>query len=67
MSKVKVNEDLCIGCGVCESLCPNVFKLENGKAKVIAEECGECDCQEAINSCSANAISFEEQSEQTNL
>lgn len=59
MSKVKVNEELCIGCGTCESLCPSVFKLENGKSKVIVSNCGECDCQEAAESCPVNAISVE--------
>ncbi len=59
MPKAKVNEDLCIGCGACESLCPGVFKLENGKSHVIADSCGDCDCQEAVDSCPANAISLE--------
>ncbi|MFZ2226201.1 MAG: ferredoxin [Candidatus Moraniibacteriota bacterium] len=60
MSKAKVNEDLCIGCGTCESLCPEVFKIEDGKSKVIAEDCGECDCQNVIDSCPVSAISMEE-------
>lgn len=60
MSKAKVNEDLCIGCGTCESLCPEVFKIEDGKSKVIVEDCGECDCQNVIDSCPVSAISMEE-------
>ena len=60
MFKPKINEDLCIGCGACEALCSNVFKLENGKAKVVDEDCKGCDCQEAIESCPANAISKKE-------
>lgn len=62
MPKVKVNEDLCIGCGTCEAICPNVFKMdaEKGKSTVIAEECGDCNCQETIDSCPVNAISFEQ-------
>lgn len=59
MSKVVVNEELCIGCGTCESLCPNVFKIEDGKSHVISEECGECDCQETADSCPVSAISVE--------
>lgn len=59
MAKVTVNEDLCIGCGTCESLCPNVFRIEGGKSKVIAEDCGDCDCQETVDSCPVNAISLE--------
>ena len=60
MPKAKVNQDLCIGCGTCESLCPNVFKIENGKSHVIAQDCGTCDCKEIIKSCPVSAISMEE-------
>ncbi len=59
MPKAKVNEDLCIGCGTCETLCPNVFKVEGGKSRVIGEDCGDCDCQEVIDSCPVSAISME--------
>lgn len=59
MSKAVVNEELCIGCGTCESLCPTVFKIEEGKSKVISEECGDCDCQEAADSCPVSAITVE--------
>jgi ferredoxin len=31
---VKVNREKCIGCGMCQALCPEVFELEDGKAKV---------------------------------
>jgi len=34
--EVKVNKDICIGCGLCESICPDVFKLgKDGKSEVI--------------------------------
>ena len=60
MPKPKVNEEVCIGCGTCESLCPKMFKIEDGKSKVIAEECGaDCNCQETIDSCPVSAISME--------
>lgn len=59
MSKPKVNEDLCIGCGLCESMCSDVFKIEDGKSKVVAEECGKCDCSDIMESCPVNAISME--------
>lgn len=59
MSKIKVNKELCIGCGTCESLCPNVFKIEDGKSIVTAQECGDCNCQEVIDSCPVSAISME--------
>ncbi|KKP79441.1 MAG: ferredoxin [Candidatus Moranbacteria bacterium RIFOXYA12_FULL_35_19] len=59
MSKAKVNQELCIGCGTCESLCPKVFKIENGKSQVISEDCVDCNCQEVIESCPVSAISME--------
>jgi ferredoxin len=59
MSKPIVNEELCIGCGTCEALCPKIFKIEDGKSKVIAEDCGDCDCGEVVSSCPVNAISLE--------
>lgn len=60
MAKPVVNADLCIGCGTCESLCLGVFKIEEGKSHVIADACGDCNCQEAVDSCPVNAISLEE-------
>jgi len=60
MTKAKVNQEICIGCGTCESLCPKIFKLENGKSQVISDDCGDCNCQEVIDSCPVSAISMEE-------
>lgn len=59
MSKPKVNKEICIGCGTCESLCPKMFKVENGKSAVIADDCQDCNCQEVIDSCPVSAISME--------
>lgn len=59
MSKAKVNAELCIGCGTCESICAQVFKLVDGKSTVVAQDCGECNCQEAVDSCPVGAISIE--------
>ncbi|PIP28073.1 MAG: ferredoxin [Candidatus Moranbacteria bacterium CG23_combo_of_CG06-09_8_20_14_all_35_22] len=59
MPKPKVNQELCIGCGTCESLCPKVFKIENGKSQVISEDCVDCNCQEVMESCPVSAISME--------
>jgi len=38
-----VNEDLCIGCGVCVDDCPvNAISMEDEKAKINMEECIHC-------------------------
>lgn len=37
--KAVVDRDLCIGCGLCEETCPEVFRLaEDGLAHVIDED-----------------------------
>jgi ferredoxin len=34
--KVQIDREGCIGCGVCEVLCPKVFKLiEDGKSSIV--------------------------------
>ncbi len=38
-----VNTDLCIGCGLCEELCPyGAHKIEDGKSKTVAALCRGC-------------------------
>jgi ferredoxin len=56
--KIIINQELCVGCGVCASLCPDVFELQDdGKAKVIDEN--NCDCDEVVNNCPVGAIKTE--------
>jgi ferredoxin len=45
MRKPIVNEDLCIGCGHCVEVCPQVFELESEKSQVTGPgKCGSCNC-----------------------
>jgi ferredoxin len=54
---VKINAEKCIGCGLCASLCDEVFKMgSNGKAVVKAQKKIPC-VKEAIESCPVSAIS----------
>jgi ferredoxin len=61
--KAKVDQDTCIGCALCESVCPDVFKLNaEGKANVLVdlipaqfEECA----KQAEGDCPVNAIKVE--------
>ncbi len=62
--KAKVNKDECIGCGTCESICPDVFEMRNDdkshvKINPIPEEYKDCTI-EAEESCPVQAISHEE-------
>jgi ferredoxin len=59
-----VDEDLCIGCGLCADICPQVFFMnKNGKAAVneiwsIAEN--EASCRDAADQCPVDAIKISE-------
>lgn len=61
--KVIVDQDVCIGCGACQDICPAVFHLNDiiGKSEVIDEEACEyagC-CEAAEENCPVEAISLE--------
>lgn len=55
-----VDEDLCIGCGHCTEVCPQVFELNaDDKSTVVGpDKCGTCNCQEAIDTCPVQAITW---------
>lgn len=54
--EISVNENRCIGCGLCYQVCPkSVFLTENGKAKVFdRKECVRCEA--CYKQCPTNAI-----------
>lgn len=58
--KVKINEEECIGCGACVSLCPEVFDFnDEGYATAKEEEISEDLSQkviDALESCPVDAI-----------
>ena len=62
MVSLKINQEKCIGCGLCESTCPGAFEIkDDGKAHVKdAESCKDCDCKSAADNCPASAIEFNE-------
>ncbi|EQB85967.1 ferredoxin [Clostridium punense] len=62
--KAAVNKDECISCGLCPSLCPEVFEFEDdGKAGVVVDvvpkESEDC-AKEAEASCPTSAIEVSE-------
>jgi len=65
MAKIlTIDEELCIGCGTCAEICPEVFELNESieKAQVKNQDaCSQCNCEEAINNCPVGAISWKEE------
>lgn len=60
--KAFVDENVCISCGLCEGVCPDVFSLDTGVAVATEEVAGEFEdaAREACEGCPVQAISIEE-------
>lgn len=57
--KFEVNKDICIGCGACQAICPDVFEIDDdGLATVITNPSEEIleDAIDAKEGCPVNAI-----------
>lgn len=59
--EVRIDEELCTGCGLCEETCPDIFKMDEDKdiAILIKTDYDEYDeecIQEALESCPSEAI-----------
>ena len=61
--KLKVEKDICIGCGACQAICPDVFEIDDdGLAVPIVEEVNEDVMEDAIDAkegCPVDAIKEE--------
>jgi ferredoxin len=61
--KVTIDQDGCIGCGLCADTCPSVFCMNDDG---FAEVCNEADAsnedsvREAVDSCPVSVIHIEE-------
>lgn len=56
---VKVDHDLCTGCGLCSQVCPEVFEVgDDGYAHVVKGANTSLPCvDEAVDQCPVGAIS----------
>jgi len=59
--KISVDEDACLGCGLCMHICPEVFEMDYEKAHVNIAEVPprmESVCKEAAGDCPSSAITI---------
>jgi ferredoxin len=60
--KVTVDQETCIGCGLCAETCPEVFEMNDDKAAAKMEDVPAelvDSCQEAADECPVEAIKVE--------
>tara|TARA_Y100000310_G_scaffold328280_1_gene396169 strand:+ start:272 stop:460 length:189 start_codon:yes stop_codon:yes gene_type:complete len=61
MGKLKVNQETCIGCALCNELCGEIFEMDDeAKMKIKRQPVGnefEAEIKEAIDMCPVGAIS----------
>lgn len=57
VSTLRFDAQACVGCGMCEMVCPHgVFRIESNKAKI--EDLDGCmECGACAKNCTTNAIS----------
>ncbi len=56
----EVDRDLCISCGLCEEICPEVFELDDEDISIVKEGADlDSECfSEAAEECPTDAISI---------
>ena len=60
--RVLIDEETCIGCGLCAETCPDVFEMKDDKATAKMDEVSDdlADaCREAAEECPVEAIQVE--------
>lgn len=60
---VRVDEEVCVGCGTCADMCPEIFEMQGdiaaAKITAIPDNLQEA-CREAAEACPVEAIIVEE-------
>jgi ferredoxin len=61
--RVRVDPDICTGCELCVTTCPEVFEMRGDKSIVISNpvpRIAEENCRKAVEECPVEAIIIEE-------
>lgn len=57
MAKVSIDTSTCVGCGLCEQSCPEVFEVGgDGLARVKTNSCALHNLKEIADQCPVNSI-----------
>lgn len=57
--KLRVNKDVCIGCGACQAICPEVFQIDEDGLAIAKAEPNEKNIEDAMDAkegCPVSAI-----------
>ena len=56
---LKVNKDICVGCGACQAICPNVYEIDVDGLATVKSQPTEINMEDAIDAkegCPVGAI-----------
>lgn len=57
MANISVDAALCTGCGLCVSVCPDVFEVNDDNVAVVKDPSGaNCDANDVASQCPVEAI-----------
>lgn len=55
-TKLKVNQDVCLGCGMCVGNYPEAFSIDDEGKAIVIGDLDEASAEEAIEGCPVGAI-----------